>query len=76
MDAGLAEPVHGARHVGDLEGEPVPTSRRGQSAGGHCLPSAWSIAGCAEQETKVAASQHGEGRSGMHPFLEAEVLAS
>src|SRR3954452_14653955 len=75
MEAGLAEPVHRARQVRDLEGDPVPSAGCRQSAVGHGLPSARSTTGCAEQEPKVAARHNGEGRSWVHLYLEAEVPA-
>ena len=40
MDAGRAEPVHGAGRVGDFDGEPIPPSRCGQGAVRHGLPAA------------------------------------
>src|SRR3954462_14172093 len=74
MNAGLAESVRGVCQVGDFDGEPVPSAWCGQRAVGRGLAAAWSAAGGAEQETKVAAGQHGEGWCGMHLFCEAEVL--
>ena len=65
-----------AARSGHLEREAIPASRCGDSPIRHGLAApTWAAAGRTEDEPQVAAGQHGEGRSGVHVLVEAELPA-
>jgi hypothetical protein len=71
----VAQRLDGGGEIRHLKLEPVPASGLGQPAVGHGLATTRAAAGCAEHEPQIAARQHGKGRSGMHLFAEAQLLA-
>ena len=62
------------RKIRDLKREPVPAARLGDAAIRHSLATTRPSPRRAQYQTEVTSGQHREAGSGMHVFMEAEVL--
>src|SRR5205807_7931908 len=70
----LAQRLDGGGEIVDFNREAVPASRLGSGPIGHRLAAAHRIRR-AEHKTQVASREHSKGRSRMHLFMEAKMLA-
>jgi hypothetical protein len=75
VDPFFAQHLHAGAKIGDFKGEPGPSPGMGLGAIRHRLPAATLAAWRAGYQTKVAASQHGEGWGWMHLFVDVQIPA-
>src|SRR5207248_8556515 len=71
----LAQRLAGGGEIVDFNRESVPASRLGLGPIGHRLTATTRRIRRAEYETQVPSGEHGKGRSRMHLFMEAKMLA-